>query len=204
MLTVPCWLRRFWETDNLFSCEERIKRKKNAERALVSIHLFISLSFPSLDLSLHIPHVLPYSFWPFIIFLCPTAFWLLFLLFCLPVVLLSSFLHHLHLLILYNRPLGILVSCSNHTQSSSLSALTCHLYLRSPKLAWMDTTWGMPWSYPMASEQFRWCDSSSLCGGDPVSQVKDFPVVPEREAIHGHVGLSMWPESGDHCITLEI
>lgn len=74
MQNFPCWLRHFWETDNLFSCEERIKRKKNAERALLSIHLFVSLSSLSLNLSLHFPLVLPYSFWPFIIFPCPTAF----------------------------------------------------------------------------------------------------------------------------------
>lgn len=44
MLTVPCWLRHFWETDNLFSWKEKIKKKKNVDRPLVSIHLFISLS----------------------------------------------------------------------------------------------------------------------------------------------------------------
>lgn len=44
MLTAPCWLRHFWETDNLFRWKEKIKKKKNVDRALGSIHLFISLS----------------------------------------------------------------------------------------------------------------------------------------------------------------
>lgn len=94
-LAVPCWLRRFWETDNLFSCEEMIKRKKNAVRALLSIHLFISLSSPLLDPLLHIPHVLPHSL--LAVHHIPMSNYILiaFLLFCLPIALIFSFLHHL-------------------------------------------------------------------------------------------------------------
>lgn len=109
MQNFPCWLRHFWETDNLFSCEERIKRKKNAERALLSIHLFVSLSSLSLNLSLHFPLVLPYSFWPFIIFPCPTAFSSLPFSFVFPSHSLLLFIPISCLPVLSNRPLGFFV-----------------------------------------------------------------------------------------------
>lgn len=191
MLTVPCWLRRFWETDNLFSCEERIKRKKNAERALLSIHLFISLSSLSLDLSLHIPHVLPYSFWPFIIFLCPTAFWSLPCSLVFPSFLLSSFLHHLPVFLSYLTGLWASLSTSRilhsyYSQSfipPSLSpAIPTWFLSLSFKLAGLDGVQqrGMPWLHPMTSVWFRYGDSSCLCGSDPVTRVMDFPGVPEK------------------------
>lgn len=44
MLTIPSWLRYFWETGNVFSCKLRIKRKKNAERASLSIYLSLLLA----------------------------------------------------------------------------------------------------------------------------------------------------------------
>lgn len=56
MLAVPCWLRRFWETDNLFSCKLRIKRKKNAERASLSSYLSLLLAHRWIHLCIsHMP-----------------------------------------------------------------------------------------------------------------------------------------------------
>lgn len=92
MPTVLCWLRRFREMDYLFSCEQRIKKKKNAKRAPLSIHLFIRLSFRLLGLSVHIPRVPPRSSRPFIAFPCPAPFWLLPCSFILPLWSFSSLL----------------------------------------------------------------------------------------------------------------
>lgn len=150
MLTVPCWL--WWETNILFSCEKRIKRKKNAERALLSIHLFISLSSLSLDLSLHIPHVLPYSFWPFVIFLCPTAFWSLTCSFVFPSCPFLLFFTISCLPFLSNRPFGLLFqyNCILIPFPVSLFSPTIPTFCL---LSWPE------WIQHEASEWFRWWDS---------------------------------------------
>lgn len=71
MLTLPCWLRLFWEKDYLFICERKISRKKGKK-----CHKGIAV-YPPIYFSLHlvadsVNACLPYSIfpdlsWPFII-----------------------------------------------------------------------------------------------------------------------------------------
>lgn len=59
----------------------------------------------------------------------------------------------------------------------------------------MDTARAMPWLYSLASEFFCSCVFYSDCCSNPVSQVKDFPGVPEREAGDGYGAPCCGPES---------
>lgn len=143
----------------------------------------ISLSSLVLDSFQHITHSLPYSFWPFIIFPCPTAFRSLSCSFVFSSFSLFSFLHHL---------LSCWVIKDVSHSSKSFICPSSHLKFYTslfPKLAWMDTARAMPWLYSLASEFFCSCVSYSDCCSNLVSQVKDFPGVPEREAGDGYVPL---------------
>lgn len=106
----------------IFLVARRGSKGRKMPRGHWYLSIYLSLFLPRQLICLCIsPHVLPYSFWPFIIFLCPTAFWLLS---CSFVFLSCSFLLYFAIscpTVLSNRPLGFLsvsgVSYSNHLKS---------------------------------------------------------------------------------------
>lgn len=170
MLTVPCWLRRFWETDNLFSLRGEDQKEEKCRKG-IAIYPSICLSF--------FPDAGSISAYP----PCPTVFFLA--IHHIPVsnhILIAPLSSHLVPFFFFSPSPVFLSNLTGRWASLSLSTISYLYHSQSfippysqlPFLLELDT-WGMPLLHPMASEWFRWCDSSSLCGSDPVSQVKDFP-----------------------------
>lgn len=111
----------------IFSVARRRSKGKKMPMGCWYPSIYLSLFLPCRGIHHHNPLVLPYSFWSYIIFLCPTAFWSLSWAFVF--VTFSLFFFFLPSPVLLRYLTGLWASVSINFKLSSF--LLCHTFLLS-------------------------------------------------------------------------